>query len=559
MNFISAEKISKSYGEKVLFKDLNTGVLEGERIGLIGINGTGKSSLLKIFAGIDVPDGGTISVRKDLKIGFLGQNPVFEEEKTVFDNVFYSNNSILTLIKSYEAHLNADSSSKGYDDKLHDLMEQMTARNAWDYEQQTNEIISRLGIDAYIDRPVKQLSGGQRKRVAMAKVLIDEPELLILDEPTNHLDLETIEWLENLILGRFKTIVLVTHDRYFLDKIVNHIFELDRGELYKYKGDYSYFLEKKAQREEIQNAEIDKAKNLMRKEQDWIRRQPKARGTKAKYRVDAFEDLKVKATQQKADEKLELQLKTSRQGGKIMEVKNLCKSFSGLTLIDKFSYVFKKGDKIGIVGKNGAGKSTFLNLLTGALSPDAGTVDPGLTTVFGFYKQEDDSIDESLRVIEVVKEIAEYVELADGQKISASQFLKMFMFPPEVQYTHVGKLSGGEKKRLSLLKVLIKNPNFLILDEPTNDLDIGTLDVLEDFLYQFGGTLIIVSHDRYFMDRLVDHLFVFEGKGIISDFPGNYTEYRERAIEEEEEKKRNSTSNFNKISECLYSESDRRT
>ncbi len=527
MNYISAEGLSKSFSEKWLFRNLHIGVNQGERVALIGINGSGKSTLLKILGGLDNPEEGKVSVRKGLKMGFLGQNPVFDEAKTVYDNVFYSGNSLLALIKDYEQLLVEDPSKPGYDNRLHIIIDKMNEADAWTYEQQIKEIISRLGIQEYIDRPVSVLSGGQRKRVAMAKVLIEEPDLLILDEPTNHLDLETIEWLEALIKSRFQTLLLVTHDRYFLDSVANQIWELDRGELFKYKGNYSYFLEKKADREEILGAEIDKARNLMRKELDWIRRQPKARGTKAKYRVDAFEVTKEKATQQKSDAKLELQMKMSRQGGKIMELKRIGKGYGDLKLITDFTYVFKKGDKIGIIGKNGTGKSTFLNILTGAIEVDKGDRDCGDTTVFGYYKQEDANLPNDKRIIEVVKDIAEYVELANGQKISASQFLSMFMFPPDSQYTFVSKLSGGEKKRLQLLLVLIKNPNFLILDEPTNDLDIGTLNVLEDFLLEFGGTLVIVSHDRYFMDRLVDHLFIFDGDGTIKDFPGNYTDFRE--------------------------------
>ncbi len=527
MNYISAEGLSKSFSEKWLFRNLHIGVNQGERVALIGINGSGKSTLLKILGGLDNPEEGKVSVRKGLKMGFLGQNPVFDEAKTVYDNVFYSGNSLLALIKDYEQLLVEDPSKPGYDNRLHIIIDKMNEADAWTYEQQIKEIISRLGIQEYIDRPVSVLSGGQRKRVAMAKVLIEEPDLLILDEPTNHLGLETIEWLEALIKSRFQTLLLVTHDRYFLDSVANQIWELDRGELFKYKGNYSYFLEKKADREEILGAEIDKARNLMRKELDWIRRQPKARGTKAKYRVDAFEVTKEKATQQKSDAKLELQMKMSRQGGKIMELKRIGKGYGDLKLITDFTYVFKKGDKIGIIGKNGTGKSTFLNILTGAIEVDKGDRDCGDTTVFGYYKQEDANLPNDKRIIEVVKDIAEYVELANGQKISASQFLSMFMFPPDSQYTFVSKLSGGEKKRLQLLLVLIKNPNFLILDEPTNDLDIGTLNVLEDFLLEFGGTLVIVSHDRYFMDRLVDHLFIFDGDGTIKDFPGNYTDFRE--------------------------------
>lgn len=532
MNYLSAESVSKEIADRQLFKDVNFGISQGDKIGLIGINGSGKSTFLKILAGLETANSGKIALAKGIRIGFLGQNPVFDEDKTVYQNIFNSSHRLLGLIGDYEHHILSDATALGYDDKLQDLTERMTNENAWTYEQQIHEIISRLGISAYIDRPVRLLSGGQRKRVAMAKVLIEEPDLLILDEPTNHLDLETIEWLEELINSRFKTILMVTHDRYFLDRVVNTIVEIDNSQLYKYKGNYGYFLEKKAEREESQGVEIDKAKNLMRRELEWIRKQPKARGTKAKYRVDAFEVTKEKASQKTSDGKLELQVKTSRQGGKILEVKKISKSFDNLNVINDFSYVFKKGDKVGIIGKNGMGKTTFLNMLTGKLKPDKGDISAGETTIFGYYKQEEPNLDEDKRLIEVVKEIAEYIEMADGSKISASQFLTKFMFPPAEQYKYISKLSGGERKRVQMLQILITNPNFLILDEPTNDLDIGTLNVLEEFLSDFGGTLMIVSHDRYFMDKLVDHLFVFEGNGIIRDFAGNYTDYREWQKEE---------------------------
>jgi len=526
MNLLSAENLSKSYSDRFLFKDLNIGINEGERIALIGINGSGKSTLLKILAGLEQPESGKVSVRKGIRVGFLGQNPIFEEEKTVFDNVFSSDNATIRIIKEYEQHLEADPSSPGYDVRLHDLMEKINEAGAWNYEQQIQEIISRLGISEYIHKEVKLLSGGQRKRVAMAKVLIEEPELLILDEPTNHLDLETIEWLEELIRNRFRTLFLVTHDRYFLDRVTDTIIELEQGQILRFKGNYGYYLEKKSELQENKNIEVEKSRNRMRKELEWIRRQPKARGTKAKYRVEAFDDLKEKASQKTVDTQLELQLKTTRQGGKILEIKKLWKSYGELPLIKDFSYTFKRGDKIGIIGKNGTGKSTFLNILTGKLQPDKGDLSLGETTQFGYYTQEEFVEKEDKRLIEVVKEIADVIEMADGSKISASVFLTKFMFPPADQYKFISKLSGGEKRRLQLLKVLVKNPNFLILDEPTNDLDIGTLNVLEEFLEGFPGTLIIVSHDRYFMDKLVDHLFVFEGDAQIRDFPGNYTDYR---------------------------------
>lgn len=537
MNYLSAENISKIYGEKQLFKNVNFGINQGERVGLIGINGCGKSTFLKILSGIEIGDTGIISLRKGVTLGYLGQNPTFIEDANVFDNVFTANHPIINLIREYENHLNADKSQPEYEEKLHQLVEQMTLQHAWEYENRIKEIISRLGLGDMMQKIVSTLSGGQRKRVAMARILIEEPQLLILDEPTNHLDLETIEWLEDLIHNRFETLIIVTHDRYFLDKVTNQILEIDKGETYKYKGDYGYFLEKKAEREQMRDAEIEKARNLMRKELDWIRRQPKARTTKAKYRVDAFEGLQEKAKLQKADPTLALQVKTSRQGGKVLDVKRVWKGYENQTFIADFTHSFRKGEKVGIIGKNGMGKSTLLNILTGKLQADKGDIEVGETTIYGYYTQEGGELNENKRVIEEVKDIAEVVELADGSKITASQFLTMFMFPPAVQHAFISTMSGGEKRRLQLLKVLIKNPNFLILDEPTNDLDISALNVLEDFLEAFQGTLVLVSHDRYFMDRLVDHIFVFEGEGKIKDFPGNYTEYREKIKEEAEEEK----------------------
>jgi ATP-binding cassette subfamily F protein uup len=413
-------------------------------------------------------------------------------------------------------------------------MEKMDDLQAWDYEQKVKQIISKMCIKN-LEQKIETLSGGQKKRVAMARVLIEEPDFLIMDEPTNHLDLETIEWLEGLLSTQGTTLLLVTHDRYFLDRVANHIVELDNGKLYTYKGNYSYFLEKKAEREQQTLAEIDKAKNLMRKELDWMRRQPKARGTKSKARIDAFYELKDKATSAKPIQQLELNVTTSRQGGKIIEVEKISKSYNERKMVDNFSYVFKKKDRIGIIGKNGIGKSTLLNMLTGQTKPDTGKVDKGQTTIIGHFSQEGLDIKEDKRVIEVVKEIAEVITMGDGQTVSVSKFLEYFQFTPEMQYTFISKLSGGEKKRLQLLKILVTNPNFLILDEPTNDLDIVTLNVLEDFLLKSSGTMMVVSNDLYFMDQLVDHLFVFQGDGAIKDFPGNYTDYREWVDENEAE------------------------
>ncbi|GAB3830209.1 ABC-F family ATP-binding cassette domain-containing protein [Pontibacter rugosus] len=523
MNYLSAENISKSFSDRWLFKNLNFGLSQGQRVALVGVNGSGKTTLLNVLSGKLPPDGGSVSTRKEISIGYLGQNPEFQEELTVKENIFAMKNETLDLIQEYEAAMEDPNTSA---EKMQHLMERMDELQAWDFEVKVKQVLSKLGINN-LDVQVSNLSGGQRKRVAMARVLIEEPDMLILDEPTNHLDLETIEWLEGLLSTQNTTLLMVTHDRYFLDKVANEMAELDNGELYTYKGNYSYFLEKKAERELNAVAETEKARNLMRKELEWIRRMPKARGTKAKYRVDAFEELKEKAAKKTTGPQLELSVKTTRQGGKIIEVDHISKSFGEKIIVDDFSYVFKKKDRIGVVGPNGAGKSTFLNMLTGKLQPDAGEIDLGQTTVFGYYTQDELEFKDDQRVIDIAKEIAEVVEMANGEVITASQFLQHFQFPPAQQYTFVSKLSGGEKRRLQLLRVLIKNPNFLILDEPTNDLDIITLNILEDFLLNFGGCLLIVSHDRYFMDRLVEHLFVFEGEGQIRNFAGNYSDYRE--------------------------------
>lgn len=525
MNYLSAEFISKSFGDKWLFKSASIGIGKGEKIALVGVNGSGKTTLLNILAGTLPPDEGKVSVRKEITVGYLGQHPKFDEEKTIVDTLFASRNPALEAIKAYEQALEGVGN-------LDQAMERMDTLKAWDYEVKIKQILGKLGIHD-LSKQVKHLSGGQRKRVAMARVLIEQPDLLIMDEPTNHLDLDTIEWLENVIATQQQTLLLVTHDRYFLDRVANEIVEINNGQLFRYKGNYSYFLEKKAERELVQEAETEKAKNLMRKELEWMRRQPKARGTKAKYRIDAFHELKDKASRQTNQSTIELSVKAARQGSKIVEVNKISKSFGYGPLVKDFTYVFKKMDRVGIIGKNGVGKTTFLNMLTGKLQPDSGTIDKGDTTSFGYYTQDDLSFKEDQRVIDVVLEIAEVVTMANGQTVTASQFLQHFQFSGPMQYTFVSKLSGGEKRRLQLLKVLIKNPNFLILDEPTNDLDLVTLNILEDFLQNFPGCLLIVTHDRYFMDQLVEHLFVFEGDGKIKDFPGNYTDYRQWLEEEE--------------------------
>jgi ATP-binding cassette subfamily F protein uup len=525
MNLLSAENLSKNYADRWLFRELNFGLQQGQRVALVGINGSGKTTLLRILAGLEPPDTGDVSVRKDIRVSFLGQQPVFDEALTVEQTIFASQNDTLAAIRDYEHVVNDPNHSSN---DLQRVMELMDTYNAWDYDAQVKQILGRLGIlGDLLERPVNKLSGGQRKRVALARVLIEEPDVLILDEPTNHLDLATIEWLENRLASPSLTLLMVTHDRYFLDKVANEIVELDQGRVHRYQGNYSYFVEKKAEREQMETVEVEKARNLLRKELEWMRRQPQARGTKQKARIDAFYDTQEKAKGRIKGPEMELSVKTTRQGGKIIEVEHLHKQFGGKVVLDDFSYVFKKKDRIGLIGPNGAGKSTLLNMLTGKLTPDSGVVDAGQTTVFGYYTQTELEFDPNQRVIDIVKEVAEVVEMADGSQVTASQFLQHFQFPPAQQYTLVSKLSGGEKRRLQLLRVLIKNPNFLILDEPTNDLDIITLNILEDFLLNFQGCLIIVSHDRYFMDALVEQVFALEPGGKIRQFPGNYTDYRE--------------------------------
>ncbi|TGE06398.1 ABC-F family ATP-binding cassette domain-containing protein [Hymenobacter fodinae] len=525
MNLLSAENLSKNYADRWLFRELNFGLQQGQRVALVGINGSGKTTLLRILAGLEPPDSGEVSVRKDIRVSFLGQQPVFDESLNVEQTIFASQNDTLAAIRDYEHVVNDPNHSSA---DLQRVMELMDTYNAWDYDAQVKQILGRLGIlGDLLERPVNKLSGGQRKRVALARVLIEEPDVLILDEPTNHLDLATIEWLENRLASPSLTLLMVTHDRYFLDKVANEIVELDQGRVHRYQGNYSYFVEKKAEREQMETVEVEKARNLLRKELEWMRRQPQARGTKQKARIDAFYETQEKAKGRIKGPEMELSVKTTRQGGKIIEVEHLHKQFGGKVVLDDFSYVFKKKDRIGLIGPNGAGKSTLLNMLTGKLTPDSGVVDAGQTTVFGYYTQTELEFDPNQRVIDIVKEVAEVVEMADGSQVTASQFLQHFQFPPAQQYTLVSKLSGGEKRRLQLLRVLIKNPNFLILDEPTNDLDIITLNILEDFLLNFQGCLIIVSHDRYFMDALVEQVFALEPGGKIRQFPGNYTDYRE--------------------------------
>ena len=532
MNYLSAESISKSFHDKWLFKDISLGISQGEKFALVGNNGVGKSTLLKILTGELPSDSGKVSVREGIKTGFLIQEPRVNDSVTVKDVLFSDSNEIAKVVKEYEDCLQHPDVSP---ERMQAVLEKMEELNAWDYEAKVHEIIGKLGVPD-LDKTFGQLSGGQRKRIFLAQLLLTEPDLIIMDEPTNHLDLTAIEWLENYLAGQQVTLIMVTHDRYFLDNVATEIVEIDRGQIFRYKGNYAYFLEKKNDREEMLKVEVSKARQLLKKELDWMRKQPRARGTKAKYRVEAYYDIKDKASQDIKKDKLELDFKESRQGGKILEVEHVSKSYGSQKIIDDFSYVFKKKDRIGVVGKNGIGKSTFLDMLTGKLKPDTGEVIPGVTTKYGYFTQETITLNPAHRVIEEVKSIAEYIVLADGSQISASKFLETFLFSPDKQYNYIDKLSGGEKKRLQLLKLLITNPNFLILDEPTNDFDIDTLNVLEDFLEKFGGCMLLVSHDRYFMDHLVDQLFVFEGDGKIKLFNGNYSDYRNWVDEQDQVK-----------------------
>ncbi len=533
MNYLSVENLAKSYHDEPLFSGISFGLSQGQKTGVVGINGCGKSTILKILAGIEVPDSGNVVFRKGLKVAYLDQIPSLPQEKSVLEAIFNSqDNHKMGLIKAYEYEISQAEMGKANEEKLQSLIEEIDAHNAWDYEAMVKQILGKLGINDF-NQVMSNLSGGQQKRVALAAVLIEKPDLLIIDEPTNHLDIHTIDWLENYLVNQHLTLLVVTHDRYFLDKVTNDIIELNAGKLYRYQGNYSYFLEKKLEREVMEKVEMQKAQQLMKKELVWMRRQPQARGTKAKYRIDAFHDLKEKVSNKQTSNELDFNIKTSRQGGKVLELKEIGKGYDGLQLVNNFSYTFKKGDRIGIIGKNGVGKSTFLDLLTGKIVPDYGHIDKGQTTKIGYYTQNNLQFEKEQLVLDAVKEVAEVIELADGNSVSASQFLNLFQFPPEVQYKPIAKLSGGEKRRLQLMRVLMQNPNFLLLDEPTNDLDLQTLNILESFLMGFKGCLLLVSHDRYFMDKLVDHSFIFKGDGQIDDFPGNYSDYRLKLEEEE--------------------------
>ncbi|GIR12776.1 MAG: ABC transporter [Cryomorphaceae bacterium] len=521
MNYLSVQDLGKSYGVQTLFKGLNFGVDQGQKVALVARNGTGKTTILRALAGMEPPDTGEIVYRKGIQVAFLKQESDFGDAKTVFEAIYESENPILLAIRAYEAALlNPDDTNifqKAFD--------QMDRMEAWDYEVKVKTILSKLKLDD-LQQEVSILSGGQRKRLSLAKILIDQPDFLILDEPTNHLDLEMIEWLQEYLSKEQITLFIVTHDRYFLDAICNEILELEEGDLYRYKGNYTYYLEKKEERQAILQTNIDKAKNLYSKELEWMRRQPKARGTKSKARIESFYDLEKSAKKKIKNDKIQLEVQMTRLGSKIIEMHKVSKAYGDLNILDQFSYVFKKRDRVGIIGKNGVGKTTVLNMLTGTESIDAGKIVVGDTVEIGYYTQKGMKMDEGKRVIEIVRDIAEYIPLVGGRKMTAAQLLERFLFSKDAQWKHVSVLSGGEKKRLYLLTILMKNPNFLILDEPTNDLDLITLKVLEEFLEEFEGCIITVSHDRYFMDRLVDHLFIFEGEGQVRDFPGNYTDYR---------------------------------
>jgi ATP-binding cassette subfamily F protein uup len=533
MNYLSVENLGKNYGERILFESLTFGLSQGDKMALIANNGTGKSSLLKIIASEDIADEGSVTLRKGIRTGYLAQEPNFDNSLTIDELLKQSQTNTNQLIQEYEQALEDFSNDSILNNRtLEDLTAKMDNANAWDYERRIKQILSKFNINN-LSQKVGALSGGQKKRLSLALLLLDEPELLLLDEPTNHLDVDMIEWLEKYLQQQKITLLMVTHDRYFLDRVCNHILELEDGKLYHHTGNYAYFLEKRAEREAVYNTELSKANKLMKKELEWMRRSPKARTTKSKARITNFDNIKEKATNKKVTQELNLEIKMSRIGGKILELKKIYKSYNQIDILKGFDYTFKKGERIGIVGKNGVGKSTFLNILTGNATVDSGKVNIGETIVYGYFTQKGIQLKEDRRVIDSLKDIAEVIVMADGKKVSASQMLTHFMFPPKTQHTFVSKLSGGEKRRLYLLMVLMKNPNFLILDEPTNDLDLLTLNKLEEFLLQFSGCLIIVSHDRYFMDKLTDHLFVFKGNGEIKDEYCSYSEYREKQILEE--------------------------
>ena len=548
MNFLSGEQLAKNLGERILFEELDLSINKGDKIALIANNGTGKSSLLKILAKEDEPDVGIVRYGKNIRVAYLSQEANFEENQTIQELIDHSSSDVLSIIRSYESALNAQTDN--FNTETQRVFNQATIKmdqyDAWDFERKLKEFLSRFNISDY-NQPIASLSGGQKKRLAISLTLLNNPDLLILDEPTNHLDLEMIEWLENYLNKSSISILMVSHDRYFIDSICNQIIELNQGKLQTYNGNYAYFLEKKHHLELAQATEIEKAKQLYKKELDWIRRSPKARTTKSKSRIGSFYKTEAKAKSGSKEKELQLSVKMTRIGGKILELKKVYKSYKDLIITKGFDYTFKKGERIGIVGKNGTGKSTFLDMIIGIEPADSGKINRGDTIVFGYYSQEGiKNLKPNKRVIEVLKDIADVITLANGSKVSASQLLNQFLFPPQMQNQQVSKLSGGEKRRLYLLTVLMKNPNFLILDEPTNDLDIITLNKLEAFLEDFGGCIILVSHDRYFLDKVVEHIFIFEGNGIIRDFNGSYTEYR-LSLDTQKSYKNHTQNNLKKI------------
>ena len=537
VSYLQAQNLTRSVGDKTLFRDLNFSIGEGQKVGLIAKNGTGKSTLLNILAGTDQADEGQVVFHNDLRIGYLEQTPNYPLDLTVIEACFWHGNETTNLIREYETCM-ASASQEG----LQDILDRMEQQKAWDYENRSKTILSQLFITEF-DKPLSQLSGGQLKRVALANTLIMEPDLLILDEPTNHLDLQMIEWLENYLSRSNITLLMVTHDRYFLDRVCSVILELDEETIYTYQGNYEYFLEHRAQRLEVARAEVARATNLYRTELDWMRRMPQARGHKARYREEAFYELEKQAHRRIEEQQVRLEMKSTYIGSKIFEAEYVCKAYGDLVLLKDFYYNFSRYEKLGIVGNNGTGKSTFVKMLLGLVKPDSGRFVIGETVRFGYYSQDGIQFDEQMKVIDAVRKTAEYVDLGGGRKLSAMQFLQHFMFSPQQQQNYIYKLSGGEKRRLYLCTVLMQSPNFLVLDEPTNDLDITSLQILEQYLHDFKGCVIIISHDRYFMDKVVDHLFVFKGNGVVKDFPGNYTQYREWEKLEPEPKKAQNNQN----------------